>query len=167
MVSSGQVGLAGIRTSAYVDEGAVNAVGALHPEWKSGIVCGFTRRCPNDRADSSPRSRTSTPNAELPAIRKWVVTHIRPSTTRPRSVGVERRRNAEPEEMSAADARNRRGGAGLRGTVLLNDMVDWKYTHDRVAAAKPRASPNRRSAPGSGAARVEPASTRAARHSNV
>ena len=141
MVSSGQVGLAGIpHLPRMWMKALLNAAGALHPEWKSGIVCGFDKKI-SETIGLDLVATVAYVNAELPnylQFENWVLNHIPPVDDATKVTWVSNvAAMQKPEEMSAAECKECGvAGAGLRGTVLLNDMVDWKYMHDRVAGSK-------------------------------
>jgi hypothetical protein len=141
MVSSGQVGLAGIPHLPRMWMKAIlNAVGALHPEWKSGLICGFDKKM-SDTIGLDLAATVDFVNAELPnylQFEAWVLAHMAPTDAATKVTWVAGvAAMQKPEEMAAAECKECGvAGAGLRGTVLLNDMVDWKYQHDRVAGSK-------------------------------
>jgi len=141
MVSSGQLGLAGIpHLPRMWMKALLNAAGALHPEWKSGIVCGFDKKI-SETIGLDLVATVAYVNAELPnylQFENWVLNHIPPVDDATKVTWVSNvAAMQKPEEMSAAECKECGvAGAGLRGTVLLNDMVDWKYMHDRVAGSK-------------------------------
>lgn len=141
MVSSGQVGLSGIPHIPRMWAKAIlNAVGALHPEWKTGIVCGFDKKMA-ETIGLDLVAAVNYINAELPnylQFERWVLEQIGTpdaATVTKWVAGVAAMQKAE--EMAAAECTECGvPGAGLRSTVLLNDMVDWKYLHDQVAGRK-------------------------------
>ena len=141
MVSSGQVGLAGIpHLPRMWMKALLNAVGALHPEWKSGLVCGFDKKM-SDTIGLDLAATVAYVNAELPNYLQFEYWGARPHPPGRRGnqshVGRRGRCNAESRRVAAAECKECGvAGAGLRSTVLLNDMVDWKYQHDRVAGSR-------------------------------
>ncbi|MGA2395612.1 MAG: hypothetical protein ABSH03_19905 [Candidatus Lustribacter sp.] len=141
MVSSGQVGLAGIpHLPRMWIKALLNAVGALHPEWKTGTVCGFDKKIA-ETIGLDLVAAVAYVNAELPnylQFEGWVLDHIPKPDAATKAAWVSSvAAMQKTEDMAAAECKECGvAGAGLRGTVLLNDMVDWKYMHDRVAGSR-------------------------------
>ena len=139
MVSSAQVGLAGIpHLPRLWMKATLNAAGALHPEWKSGLVCGFDKKCA-DTIGLDLAAAVAYINGERPgylAFERWVLSHIAPADAAKKAQWATALTSGQKGEEQAAAECIECGipGAGLRGTVLLNDMVDWKYMHDHVVA---------------------------------
>jgi hypothetical protein len=139
MVSSGQIGLFGIpHLPRLWMKALLNSVGALHPEWKTGTVCGFDKKL-SEMIGLDLVATSAYINSEMPqyvVFENWVRDHIaEPSATKKAEWVGTIAAMQKGEEQAAAEC-NECGvaGTGLRGTVVLNDMVDWKYLHDRVAA---------------------------------
>jgi hypothetical protein len=141
MVSSAQVGLAGIpHLPRLWMKALLNAVHALHPEWKSGLVCGFDKRLA-ETIGLDLSAAVAYINGELPSylqFERWVLAHITPPDAATKANWVEQFDGLKKGEEQATAECIEAGapGAGVRGTMLLNDMVDWKFMHDQVAAQR-------------------------------
>jgi hypothetical protein len=141
MVSSAESGPAGIAHLPRLwMKALLNAVGALHPEWKTGNVCGFDNRLAKtiglDIDETSAYIK-----AELPdylTFEKWVLGKIPTPDAASKAEWTKGFMAMEkPVEMGAAE----RAECGIAddsvtGTIVLNDLVDWKYMHDYVTSQR-------------------------------
>jgi hypothetical protein len=141
MVSSGQVGLAGIpHLPRMWMKALLSSVHALPAEWKTGVVCGFDKRC----ADTIGLDLVATSayiNNEKPTylqFEAWVLDHIAAPNAATKAEWVAQFNGMQKAEAQAAAEVIESGATdpSLRGTILLNDMVDWKHMHDHVVAAR-------------------------------
>jgi hypothetical protein len=141
MVSSGTVGLAGIpHLPRMWMKALLSAVHALPAEWKTGVVCGFDKRC----ADTIGLDLVATSayiNNEKPTylqFEAWVLDHIAAPSEATKAEWIAQFNGMKKAEAQAAAEVIECGATdpSLRGTILLNDMVDWKHMHDHVVAAR-------------------------------
>jgi hypothetical protein len=141
MVSSGQAGLLGIpHLPRLWMKALLSSVGALHPEWKTGTACGFDKKL-SEMIGLDLVAACAYINSELPtylAFENWVRDHIaQPDAAKKAEWVAQIAAMQKGEETSAAECIEAgMPGGGVRGSVMLNDMVDWKYLHDRVAAQR-------------------------------
>jgi hypothetical protein len=141
MVSSGTVGLAGIpHLPRMWMKALLSAVHALPAEWKTGIVCGFDKRC----ADTIGLDLVATSayiNDNKPTylqFEAWVLDHIAAPTAATKAEWITQFNAMKKADAQAAAEIIECGATdpNLRGTILLNDLVDWKHMHDHVVAAR-------------------------------
>jgi hypothetical protein len=141
MVSSGTVGLAGIpHLPRMWIKALLASVHALPAEWKTGIVCGFDKRC----ADTIGLDLVATSayiNDNKPTylqFEAWVLDHIAAPSAATKAEWIAQFDGMKKAEAQAAAEVIECGATDptLRGTILLNDMVDWKHMHDHVVAAR-------------------------------
>ena len=141
MVSSAQTGPAGIAHLPRLWMKAfLNAVNALHPEWKTGTNCGFDKRLAEaiglDLVAASAYIGEELPN--YLQFERWVLDHIETPTEAKKAEWIETfNAMKKPEEAAVAECIECGApGLGIRGTILLNDMVDWKYAHDQIVSRR-------------------------------
>jgi len=141
MVSSAQTGPAGIpHLPRLWMKAFLSATGALHPEWKTGTACGFDKRLAST-IDLDLVSACDYITKDLPdylTFERWVGEHIAKPSEATKAEWVKGFAELQkPEEASAAECIEcGLPGAGIRNVILLNDMVDWKYMHDSIAAQR-------------------------------
>lgn len=139
MVSSAEISLSGIpHLPRLWMKASLRAVRALPSEWKSGIECGFDKRV-SETIGLDLTAASAYINRELPsflAFERWVLERIPPADDATKAKWVAQNEAMQKSEEQAAAECIEAGapGAGLRGTVLLNDLVDWRYMHDHAVA---------------------------------
>jgi hypothetical protein len=135
MVSSAQTGMWGVpHLPRMWMKALLAAVRALPAEWKTGTVCGFDKKLAQTIGIDIDAA-TAFIASDLPSyldFERWVIDRVG---------AVDAATKAEwtagflamqkPPEAAAADLVEA-GAPGLpvRGTILLNDVVDWRYMHD-------------------------------------
>ena len=141
MVSSGQIGMLGIpHLPRLWIKALLSAVHALPAEWKTGTNCGFDKKLSEmiglDLVAASAYIAKELPN--YGQFEHWVRDHIAQPDASKKAEWVATIAGMQKAEEQAAGECVECGlpGAGLRGTVLLDDMVDWKYMHDRAIAQR-------------------------------
>jgi hypothetical protein len=143
MVSSVQTGMWGVAHLPRLwIKALLAAVHALPAEWKTGTHCGFDKKLAST-IGLDLEAATAYIASELPAyldFERWVIDRVPAAGDAQKAewtaafVAMQK-----PEEMSAADLVEAGApGIGVRSTILLNDLVDWKYMHD--AAVERRAA---------------------------
>jgi hypothetical protein len=145
MVSSAQAGPLGIpHLPRLWFKAFLAAVNGLPKEWRTGDNCGFDKKLASTIGMDIVAATTYI-HAELPSyvqFESWVKAHIPAydETTRARWAS-EILAMKKPDDMATSDL-NEGGFTGLpeRGTILLNDIVDWRHMHDAVRLAVPAAS---------------------------
>ena len=141
MVSSSQVSLLGIpHLPRLWIKALLNAVGALPKDWKTGKVCGFDNRLAG-LIGLDIEATSAYINSELPnylQFESWVRDHIAQPDAATKAKWI-----AEIAAMKKADEQGAAEviecGATdptIRGTVMLNDMVDWKHMHDHIVSKR-------------------------------
>lgn len=138
-VSSSQIGMLGIMHLPRLWMKALLAgVGALPEGWNSGH--GFDKRVA-DTVGFDLAAACAFIHAELPqylVFERWVAERIGPVDEARRFRCNELFRNRQKSEEKAAEERAEVGAAELThcDVITLNDMVDWKYLHDRAVARR-------------------------------
>ena len=137
MVSSCQIGMLGIpHLPRLWIKALLNAVKALPAEWKTGTNCGFDKKVAS-MLGLDIEATTAYIGAELPnylQFERWVSDHIAPPDAATKAKWTADILSGQKSEEQAAAEVIEAGAPGLtvRGTVLLNDMVDWKHMHDHI-----------------------------------
>jgi hypothetical protein len=139
MVSSAQAGMMDVpHLPRLWMKALLSAVDALPEEWKTGTSCGFDKRVAGMIGLDLPAASAYI-QSDLPSylqFETWVSDHIAQldDTTKTKwkaeILALQKSEEAWTSERVEAGAPN----LTLRGTVLLNDMVDWKHMHDDVVA---------------------------------
>ena len=141
MVSSGQTGMLGVPHLPRLWMKALSrATGALPKDWKSGLECGFD----NSLAKLTGMDLAAAVdfiNAELPdylAFERWFESNVGQVTDAQKADWSEKVAAMLQPEDRAQQNLVEAGAADLqtRSTILINDLVDWKYMHDDVASRK-------------------------------
>ncbi len=139
MVSSGQAGLLGIpHLPRLWIKALLSAVNALPAEWKTGAPCGFDTRVSGmiglDIDATSAYIKSELPN--YLQFEGWVRDHIpQPDDATKAKWTAEINAMQKKEEMAAAEwIECGDPDLTLRGTILLNDMVDWKHMHEDIVS---------------------------------
>jgi hypothetical protein len=141
MVSSAETGMLGVPHLPRMWMKAFSrATGALPSDWKSGLECGldnqFAKLTGMDLA-----AAIAYINAELPdylTFERWFEQNVGPVSDAQKAEWAEKiAALQQPEDRAQPNLAE--AGAGdiqTRSTVLINDLVDWKYMHDDVAGRK-------------------------------
>jgi hypothetical protein len=141
LVSSAQSGRLGVAHLPRLwMKAMLNAVGALQDGWKSGPTCGFDNKCATTIGLDLPAAIAYI-NAELPTyvqFEQWVGAHIQKPDIMQLGVWMKELASIQkPAEQAEIDLKEAEAPAGItRDAVLLNDLMDWKYLHDKVAAKR-------------------------------
>jgi hypothetical protein len=141
MVSSGQYGFLGVPHLPRLWMKALSrATGALPKDWKSGLECGFDNQLAK-LTGLDLAAAIAYINAELPdylTFERWFEQQVGPVTDAQKAEWSAKIAAMQQPEDRAAPNLAEAGAAGLetRSTVLINDLVDWKYMHDDVAGRK-------------------------------
>lgn len=141
MVSSAQMGVLGVpHLPRLWFKALLNAVHALPAEWKTGQNCGFDKNLSGTISMDLDAAVTYI-NSELPSyvqFESWVRAHIPPADDATKAqwtakvLGMKK-----PDEMAVADiAEANIPDKSIRGTILLNDMVDWHHMHAHAVAQR-------------------------------
>jgi hypothetical protein len=139
MVSSAQTGLLDVpHLPRLWMKALLNAVKALPEGWKTGTNCGFDKRVADliglDLATAWDYIQTDLPN--YLQFERWVSDHIaRPDEATKAQwtttiLGLRKSDEQAIAELAEAGVADQ----SLRGTILLNDLVDWKHMHDYAVA---------------------------------
>jgi hypothetical protein len=137
MVSSAQSGLLGIPHLPRLWMKAMfAAVHALPAEWKTCRNCGFDKRVAGMLGFDIGEAEDFI-HAELPSyveFEAWVRKHIPNADAATRAKwAAEIVALQKTDEMAVADlAEAGLPGLTVRSTILLNDLVDWRYMHDHA-----------------------------------
>jgi hypothetical protein len=141
MVSSSQVGLLGIpHLPRLWMKALLSEVHALPAEWKTGTTCGFDKKLAEmiglDLVAAKAYIAKELPN--YGQFENWVRDHIAQPDAAKKAEWVAAVAGMQKGEEQAVGECVECGapGAGLRGTVVLNDMVDWKYMYDHAVAQR-------------------------------
>lgn len=138
MVSSGQTGMLGVpHLPRLWMKAFLSAVNALPEEWKTGMSCGFDKRVAGMIGLDLPATSAYI-NSELPTylqFEAWVSDHISQPDNTTKAKWTAEILALQKSEEAWTDERVEAGAPTLtlRGTILLNDMVDWKHMYDAVA----------------------------------
>lgn len=141
MVSSGQTGMLGVPHLPRLWMKAISrATGALPKDWKSGLECGFDNSL-SKLTGMDLAAAIEYINTELPdylTFERWFETNVGPVTDAKKAEWVQAVAAMQQPEDRAAPNLVEAGAADLqtRSTILINDLVDWKYMHDDVASWK-------------------------------
>jgi hypothetical protein len=141
MVSSGQTGLLGVQHLPRLwMKALLSALGALAPGWKTGTECGFDNRI-SGLIGMDLVAATDYIKSDLPTygqFEAWVRDHIaQPTDAQKAEWTTTLLAMQKPEEMSVAECGEvGLPGSGLRGSILLNDLVDWKHMHDHIVSQR-------------------------------
>ena len=141
MVSSGQAGMLGIpHLPRLWMKALLSSVNALAEGWKTGVNCGFDKRV-SDMIGLDLVAAKAYIDAELPSYLQfegWVHDHIAKPDDATKAKWTADTLALQKNEEQAAEERIEAGDPDLtlRGTILLNDMVDWKHMHDNVVAKR-------------------------------
>ncbi|HXF34760.1 MAG TPA: hypothetical protein VN603_09315 [Candidatus Acidoferrales bacterium] len=141
MVSSSQTGALDVpHLPRLWAKALLAAVKALPEGWKSGTNCGFDKRLAEliglDLAVAWTLIQTDMPN--YLQFERWVSEHIAKPDAATKAqwtatilglLKTDEQANAELAEAGEPDL-------SLRGTILLNDLVDWKHMHDYATARR-------------------------------
>ena len=141
MVSSGQAGLLGIpHLPRLWIKALLNAVKALPEGWKTGLVCGFDMKVVK-LIGLDIEATVAFINGELPnflVFERWVGDHIaKPDDATKAKWTADILGGQKGVEQAAAEVIE--SGASdptIRGTILLNDLVDWKHMHDYIVSRR-------------------------------
>jgi len=141
MVSSGQAGLLGIpHLPRLWIKALLNAVKALPEGWKTGLVCGFDMKVVK-LIGLDIEATVAFIDRELPnflVFEAWVRDHIAlPDDATKAKWTAEILGGQKGAEQAAAEVIE--SGATdptIRGTILLNDLVDWKHMHDYIVSRR-------------------------------
>ena len=141
MVSSAECGPLGVPHLPRLWMKALSrATGALPKDWKSGLECGFDNQLAK-LTGMDLAAAVAFVEAELPdyvTFERWFERSVGPVTEAKRIEWAEKiAALQQPEDRALANLAEA-GAAGLatRNTILINDLVDWKYMHDDVAGRK-------------------------------
>ena len=141
MVSSTQTGPSGVPHLPRLWMKALSrATGALPKDWKSGLECGLD----NELATLTGLDLAAAVayiEAELPdylTFERWFEQRVSPVTAAKNAEWSEKIAALQQPEDRAQPNLAEAGAADLatRSTVLINDLVDWKYMHDDVTSRK-------------------------------
>ena len=141
MISSSQAGLLDIpHLPRLWIKALLNALGALPEGWKTGVNCGFDKMLAGLIGLDLPATSAYI-EKELPnylQFERWVGAHIAKPTPANIAEWTEKIRAMEkPQETATAElAEAGADGVVTRGTVLLNDLVDWKHMHAYLTSGR-------------------------------
>jgi hypothetical protein len=139
MVSSAQTGTFGVpHLPRLWMKALLAAAGALPEGWKTGPNCGFDKLL-SDTIGLDLVAACAYITNEFPGyvqFETWVRDHIAvPDDATKAQWTAKILALQKSEDQSAADlAEAGAPGIGVRGVILLNDMVDWKHMHDAAYA---------------------------------
>jgi hypothetical protein len=141
MVSSAQTGMLDVpHLPRLWIKALLSALNALPAEWKTGINCGFDKRVAGliglDIVAASEFIQTKLP--DYLQFERWVSEQIgRPdAATKAEWIATILALQKTDEQATAEIAESGASDPSLRGTILLNDLVDWKHMHDYVVARR-------------------------------
>ena len=137
MVSSGQTGMLDVpHLPRLWIKALLAAVNALPKDWKTGTNCGFDKLV-SETIGLDLVAACAYIHAELPGyvqFENWVRDHIaQPDDATKAQWSAKILGLQKSDEQAAADCSE--AGApelSVRGTILLNDLVDWKHMHDHA-----------------------------------
>ena len=141
MVSSAQTGLLGVPHLPRLWMKALSrATGALPKDWKSGLECGFDNQLAK-LTGLDLAAAIAYINAELPdylTFERWFERQVGPVSDAKKAEWSEKIAAMQQPEDRAQPNLAEAGAADLqtRSTILINDLVDWKYMHDDIAGRK-------------------------------
>jgi hypothetical protein len=141
MVSSGQIGPLGVpHLPRLWMKALLRATGALPKDWKSGLECGFDNQLAT-MSGMDLAAAVAYIDAELPdylTFERWFEQHVGPVTDAQKAEwSAKIAALLQPEDRAQSNLAE----AGIpdlqtRCTILINDLVDWKYMHDDIAGRK-------------------------------
>jgi hypothetical protein len=141
MVSSAQTGPLGVPHLPRLWMKALSrATGALPKDWKSGLECGFDNQLAK-LTGMDLAAAIAYINANLPdylTFERWFEQSVGPVTDFQKAEWSEKIAAMQQPEDRAQPNLVEAGAADLqtRSTILINDLVDWKYMHDDIANRK-------------------------------
>jgi hypothetical protein len=141
MVSSGQTGPLGVPHLPRLWMKALSrATGALPKDWKSGLECGFDNQLAK-LTGMDLAAAVAYINTELPdylTFEHWFENNVGPVSDAKKGEWSEAIAAMQQPEDRAQPNLVEAGAGDLqtRSTILINDLVDWKYMHDDVAGRK-------------------------------
>jgi hypothetical protein len=141
MVSSAQTGFLGVPHLPRLWMKALSrATGALPKDWKSGLECGFDNQLAK-LTGMDLAAAVAYIEAELPdylTFERWFEQQVGPVTDAKRAEWSEKIAALQQPEDRAQPNLAEAGASDLqtRSTILINDLVDWKYMHDDVTGRK-------------------------------
>lgn len=141
MVSSAQTGPLGVpHLPRLWMKALLRATGALPKDWKSGLECGFDNQLAK-MTGMDLAAAVAYIEAELPdylTFERWFERAVGPVTAAQKAEWTAMVAAMQQPEDRAQPNLVEAGAADLqtRSTVLINDLVDWKYMHDDVANRK-------------------------------
>jgi hypothetical protein len=137
MVSSAQVGTWGVpHLPRLWIKALLDAVHALPAEWKTGTACGFDKKLA-ETIGLDLVAASAYIHSELPSylhFERWVTERVGTVDDATKAAWAANfHAMQKPAEQSAADLVEAGApGLAVRGTILLNDMIDWRYMHDHA-----------------------------------
>ncbi len=141
MVSSSQTGMLDVpHLPRLWIKALLAAVKALPEGWKTGTNCGFDKRVSDmiglDLAVAWAFIQTELPN--YLQFERWVRDHMSQpdDATKARWTATILALQKSDDQATAELAEAGEPDLSLRGTILLNDLVDWKHMHDYVVARR-------------------------------
>jgi len=141
MVSSAETGMLGVPHLPRMWMKAFSrATGALPGDWKSGLECGLDNQLAK-LTGMDLAAAVAYINAELPdylTFERWFEQNVGPVSDAQKAEWAEKIAALQQPEDRAQPNLAEAGAGDLqtRSTVLINDLVDWKYMHDDVAGRK-------------------------------
>ena len=141
MISSGQTGPFGVPHLPRLWMKALSrATGALPKDWKSGLECGFDNQLAK-LTGMDLAAAVAYINAEFPdylMFERWFENNVGPVTDAKKAEWSKAIAALQQPEDRAQPNLVEAGAGDLqtRSTILINDLVDWKYMHDDVAGRK-------------------------------
>lgn len=141
MISSSQTGLLGIpHLPRLWIKALLASVQSLPEGWKTGTNCGFDKTLA-EMIGLDLVAATDFIRARLPdylQFEGWVRDHIAEpdAATKAQWTAKIFGMQKSPEQATAELAEAGAPPSSLRGVILLNDLVDWKYMHDRAVAQR-------------------------------
>jgi hypothetical protein len=142
MISSSQIGMLGIPHLPRLWFKALLAgVNALPEGWKTGATCGFDSNAAKT-IGLDIVAATEFIHREMPdelRFERWVRDHIAQPDEATKAqwaaklLGGKKADEQAVAELAEAGVPDR----SLRGTIVLNDVVDWKHMHDYAVSRQP------------------------------
>jgi hypothetical protein len=141
MVSSAQYGMLGVpHLPRLWVKALLRASGALPKEWKSGLECGFDQNLAKITG-MDLAAAVEFINTELPdylTFERWFEQQVGPITAAQKAEWSEKLLALQQPEDRAQPNLIEAGAADLktRDTIIINDLVDWKWMYDDIASRK-------------------------------
>jgi hypothetical protein len=141
MISSSQVGVLGIpHLPRLWVKAFLSSLNALPAGWKTGTDCGLDAKLA-EMIDLDLPAACAFIESDLPSyleFEKWLKLRVATFDESAQAALMEEILSLEkPEDLAAAELLECGApGLGLRGVVLINDLVDWKYMHDHIVARR-------------------------------